>query len=478
MKNLTRLLFSAILLASFLFFTSCEKDDTEPDNQKPTLEVGDDIIGMTGKIYPINVTLNTTDGNDLTWTVIESPDDSSPEIKAVGKTSLSFKTDIAGLYKVEITSSNSQGKSSTGILTLYIGGVLPSSIRDNVVYRNLFDNEDYPDYYAPGNVQVTAGVTLEPGVVIESGADVRLWFSSNGSYLKAEGTADKNIIFRGMDKVKGSWKILHLASNNVNNKLDFVQILHAGSSNQNNQKAGLLLQSNTDTKASIKNTIISQSAGHGLYIDGNGGNITEFSNNNFSNNDGAPIRVGAEHTYMLDKASVYENNGIQAIEVAAGTNATFSNPGTIPYPGLPYHLYSSIELRADVTIEEGVTLLFSPDKRLWVTQNGAIIAVANTKPITFSGLTQLPGAWFGMEIASPSPRNVLDGVTISYGGNTGGLGANILMKGDSPGSQLTVVNCHISDSQTWGIYTRSGNAVLTHSNNTYSNNASGDLWQN
>ena len=475
MKNLTRLLFSATLLASFLFLTSCEKDDTEPDNQAPTLEVGDDIIGMTGKTYPINVTLNTTDGNELTWTVIESPDDSSPEIKPVGKTSLSFKTDIAGLYKVEISASNSAGKSGTGILTLYIGGVLPSSIRNDVVYPDLFDNEDYPDYYAPGNVQVTAGVTLEPGVVIESGADVRLWFSSNGSYLNAEGTAAKNIIFRGMDKEKGSWKALHLASNNVNNKLDFVQILHAGSSKQNNQKTGLLLQSNTNTRASIKNTTITQSGGHGLYIDGNNGNITEFSNNNFSDNDGAPIRLGGESMYMLDKASVYENNGIQAIEVV---DAVLRKTGTIPDAGLPYHFYSSLELRTAVTIEEGVTLLFSPDKRLWVTQDGAIIAVANTKAITFSGLSQTPGAWFGMEVASPSPQNKLDGVTISYGGNTGGLGANILMKGDSPGSQLTVINCHISDSQTWGIYARSGNAVLTQSNNTFSNNASGDLWQN
>lgn len=35
MKNLTRLLLSATLLTTFLFFTSCEKDDPEPDGSKP-----------------------------------------------------------------------------------------------------------------------------------------------------------------------------------------------------------------------------------------------------------------------------------------------------------------------------------------------------------------------------------------------------------------------------------------------------------
>ena len=47
MKKLNRLLFSAAFLASLLVFNACEKDDPEPDGQKPTIDVGADIIGMT-----------------------------------------------------------------------------------------------------------------------------------------------------------------------------------------------------------------------------------------------------------------------------------------------------------------------------------------------------------------------------------------------------------------------------------------------
>ena len=147
MKNLTRLLFSAVLMASLLFFNSCEKDDPEPDGQKPTMAVGADIIGMTGVTYPVNITVSDPDGNEitLTWKVITSPVGSTPIIKEIGKTSSSFTTDIAGLYKIEITANNGKGKSDTGILTLYIGGKLPSSITNKTTYPDLFENEDYPD---------------------------------------------------------------------------------------------------------------------------------------------------------------------------------------------------------------------------------------------------------------------------------------------------------------------------------------------
>lgn len=479
MKNLTKLLFSTVLMASLLFFNSCEKDDPEPDGQKPTIDVGADIIGMTDETYPVNVTVSDPDGNDitLTWKVIESPANSAPEIQEIGKTSSSFTTDIAGLYRVEITASNGQGKSDTGILTLYIGGKLPNRIDDKTTYPDLFENEDYPDYYAPNNISITAGITLEPGVIIENAADVRLWFSGNNAFLDARGTAAKNIIFRGMDKVKGSWKAIHIASNNVNNKLDYVKILHAGSSESSDQKTALFLQSNMNTQASITNTHISLSGGYGLYVDGDHGNITAFANNNFSDNEAAPIRFGGENMYVLDKNSVYQNNGIQAIEIASAgnTNVVFNNPGTVPYPGLRYHIYSSLELKTNVTFASGVTCLFDEGKRVWVTSEGAIIANAVTDPIAFKGMVEAQGAWLGFEIASPSPLNSLDGVIIRHGGSIGGRGANIYLFGASPGSKLSVTNSEISDSETWGIYKTSGAVALFESNNTFSNNAWGNI---
>ena len=479
MKNLNRLFISATLLASFLFFTSCEKDDSEPEGAQPTLELGDDIVGMTEETYPINITASDPDGNDLTltWTVIESPDGSTPEIKETGQTSLTFTTDIAGKYKVEITVSNGQGKSDTEILILYIGGKLPTSITSSTDYPNLFDNEDYPDYYAPKSIEINAGVTLEPGVVIESGSDVRFRFIGNDAFLSAEGTASKNIIFRGMDKVRGSWKNLHLASNNVNNRLDFVQILYAGSSEQSGQKTALFVQNDKETRISIKNTTIKYSDGYGLYVNGDAGNITEFSNNNFSDNTAAPIRFGAMNTYVLDKNSTFENNGIQAIELEAGTTTDFIISGTVVNAGLPYHVYSSFHLKADIIFESGVICRFDKGMSMRINADASIIANATSDPIIFEGLLAAQGAWVGITIESPSPLNHMDGVIVRHGGDINGLQGNIHLFGSTPGSQLTIVNSIISDSETWGIHSAPGDANLTQSNNEFYNNKLGDIFQ-
>ncbi len=480
MLNPTKFIFSAILLSFFLIFTSCnKKDDPVPDSQKPTIQVGDDIIGMTDISYPINITVNNPVGIDpiIKWTMIDAPNGASHEITKIGKTSFTFITDIAGLYKVEITASNEQGQSDSGILTLFIGGKLPTSIKNDVVYPNLFDDEAIPDYYATRSIEINAGLTLEPGVVIESGADVRFRVIGTDAYLNAEGTSAKNIIFHGKDKVKGSWKNLHLASNNVNNKLDFVQILYAGSSEQSGQKTALFIQNDRDTRVSIKNTTIKYSDGYGLYVNGDSGNITEFSNNNFSDNAAAPIRFGAMNTYVLDKNSVFENNGIQAIELQAGTTTDFNTSGTVVNAGLPYHVYSSFHLKADITFESGVVCRFDKGKGMRIAADAAIIAIAESDSIVFEGLVAAQGAWVGMTIESPSPLNYMDGVIIRHGGDVNGLQGNIHLFGSTPGSQLTIVNSTISDSETWGIHSSPGDADLTQSNNIFFNNKLGDILQ-
>ncbi len=479
MKNLFKTILAASFLIAALMFTSCEKDEPDADNNLPTLTVSDTIVGMTGVSNNIAIQAADPDGDvlEITWKIIESPAGSTPVIELNGMTIATFKTSIAGLYKVEVTANDGKGKTASGIATLLIGGVLPKNISTNTVYPDLFANEKYPDYYALELITVTAGLTLEPGVVIENGADVRIWISGNPAFLKAEGTDSKNIIFRGIDKVNGSWKTIHIASNNVNNKLAYVKILYAGSSEISGKKAALYLQSNTQSSMSIISTAIMFSAGYALYIDGDNGTLTKFSGNGFTKNDGACMRIGANNLLELEGLSNLYNNGIDAIEVASSgnTNAVFTKNGYIPRYNIPFHIYSSLEIRSDVSFDSGNTYLFAASKRLWVTEEGSIRAVASTKVITFDGMAGKPGSWSGIEIDSPSPKNKIDGAIITNGGYSGGRGANIYMFGDSPGSQLTITNSTISDSQTWGIWTASGSAILNESNNTFSNNALGNI---
>jgi hypothetical protein len=471
--------FYGFILIAVMTISACTKEDNNP----PTITVGNDIIGMTGTSIPMEVSSADPDNNSLTynWSVIESPTGGTANITVIGGATATFTTTVAGFYRVQITVDDGNGGTASGIVKLYIGGVLPSTISSNTTLPDLFSEEEYPDYYALQSVTISAGLTIAPGVVIENGSDVVILVNGSSAFLSAEGTASKNIIFRGQNKVKGSWRAINFTSTNVSNKLDHVTILHTGSTPISNFKTAVFIKSNVFGKLSIKNTNITESDGYAVYIDGNGGTFTEFANNNFSNNTLAPMRIGAEAVIKLDNTSVYAGNGTQAIEVfsSGNTNVRFDNSGTIRKVSVPYHFYSSAELRSTITFEPGVTCLFNSGLRLWVTSEGTLIADGTTADkITFSGLVQSAGAWFGIEIASPSVQNIIDFGIVTYGGSTAGRGANIYMFGSTPGSKLILTNSTVSNSQTYGIYTTSGSVTLTQSNNTFASNPSGNIQQN
>jgi len=480
MKNLLKITLSAGFLAAVLLYSGCKKDKQEPvdNNQQPVLNVGGDIIGMTDVISNLNISASDPDGDELEikWNIIMAPAGSDAVITSTGLFTATFFTSIPGQYEAEVVASDGKGKSASGNITLYIGGVLPNSISSNTTYPDIFESEEYPDYYALKSFNSTAGVTFAPGVVIECGSDVRFWFSTNSAYLNAEGTSMKNIIFRGIDKVKGTWKTIHIASSNVNNKLNYVRIMHAGSSTVSSKKTALFVQSNTPSKISIRNTTITQSAGYGLCVDGDEAIFTAFSDNNFSDNDAAPMCIGASQLYSLDKTSVFTNNGVQAIEVNVGTSTSLHDNGTIPALSIPYYFYSDLLIYATVNFEPGVACYFNINKRIVVIQQSGILIADGTEnqKIIFSGIEKNPGAWKGIEIDSPSTLNMINYGIVEYGGRSDGRKANIYLSG-APGAHLTITNSHISDSDTWGIFISSQNTSLTENNNTFSNNALGNI---
>jgi len=216
---------------------------------------------------------------------------------------------------------------------------------------------------------------------------------------------------------------------------------------------------------------------YALTTDGDDAVLTAFQNNNFSNNAKAPIQIGGENLYALDETSVFSDNGIQAVEIISG-RVTFDNPGMISYSSLPIHFYGEAHLRTTVNFSEGVVCLFDAGLRLWVTNEGAIIAEGTSgNEVIFSSLDESPGAWRGIELQSPSTLNKLDYCHVKYGGSTGGRGANIYMFGSSNGSYLSLSNSYVGDSQTYGIYRASGSTTLNTSSVTYANNSSGDIYE-
>jgi hypothetical protein len=484
MKKSTFNFMSVLLMSVFILFSACKKDkdsdpDTDPNNNKPTLVYSETIIGMTDVTSRIEITATDPDGDELsyTWTIIISPVGSSPVLtQQVSRAD--FITSIPGIYKVEVLVKDNKGSEAVATVNLYIGGELPSNISSSTILPDLFADEAYPDYYATRSVQITAGLTLDPGVVIECASDIQIFVNGPNAYLNASGTASKNIIFRGSEKIKGWWKTINFNSVNLNNKLDHVQVLHAGSSNIAGLKTAVYINSSASCRAAITNTLISLTDGYGLCVDGNSNGLIAYSENEFTENTAAPLALGAENLYSLDNASIYTGNGVQAVVVrtAGNGNVRFNTPGIIKALSIDYHFMSSAELQTNLTIEPGVTLLFNSGKRLWVTASGALIANGSaSEKIIFSGITSSPGAWNGIEFDSSSPENIINNAVVSHGGSSGGRKANIYMFNSS---NLTLTNSTISDSQTWGVFLAPGSTELTESNNIFSNNASGDIGGN
>jgi hypothetical protein len=482
MKKSINTFMSVLLMSTAILLSSCKKDSepvNEPENNKPTLVYNDLIIGMTDYTSQIEINATDPDGDELsyTWTIVTSPSGGSPTLNGLMNRA-DFTTSIPGIYKVEVLVKDNKGSQAIATINLYIGGELPSNISSNTILPDLFADEAYPDYYATRSVQITAGLTLDPGVVIECASDVSIFVNGANAYLSAGGSASKNIIFRGSEQIKGWWKTINFNSVNLKNKLEHVKVLHAGSSAIAGYKTAVYINSNASCRAAITNTLISMTDGYGLCVEGNNNGLIEFSENKFTDNTAAPLVVGAENLYSLDKASIYTGNGVQAIVVktAGNGNVVFSASGSIKALSIDYHFYSSAELKANITFEPGVICLFNSGKRLWVTATGALIANGSaSEKITFSGITSSPGAWNGIELGSSSPENTINNAIISYGGNSSGRKANIYM---SNPSKLSLTNSTISDSQTWGVFLAPGSTELTESNNIFSNNASGDIGGN
>ncbi|MBK7650367.1 MAG: hypothetical protein IPJ20_05880 [Flammeovirgaceae bacterium] len=118
MKKLQNSIFLCSLLAMMLVFSACTDDEPTPDNDAPTLTVGDDLIGMTGTALNINVTASDPNGDAIqsTWTVQNSPAGSSATITKISETQASFTTTIAGLYTIEIKVEDNKGGMVTGTL--------------------------------------------------------------------------------------------------------------------------------------------------------------------------------------------------------------------------------------------------------------------------------------------------------------------------------------------------------------------------
>ncbi|MGM0575163.1 MAG: hypothetical protein ACQEXJ_05475 [Myxococcota bacterium] len=134
---------------------------------------------------------------------------------------------------------------------------------------------------------------------------------------------------------------------------------------------------------------------------------------------------------------------------------------------------------ATLTIEPGAILEFEADTDLTVSGDGRLSAIGTEEePILLTGTAETPGWWDGVVFTDARhPDNVLDRVTIEYGGGNAHHGstepANLTVGRSLYDASVTVTRSTFRHSGGFGLFVHSNGAMPGSGANTYHDNESG-----
>jgi hypothetical protein len=296
---------------------------------------------------------------------------------------------------------------------------------------------------------------------------------NEGGELIATGEAGKKIRFTGKEALKGYWAGILFFSRSTANELTHTEILNAGSTAMvSGVKAGVLVSE--AARLTLKNTLISRSGGYGLYL--NPGSILGgFSQNTFSHNAAAPLRLTANHVPGLDAASLFTaENGANAVEVM---QSEISGTPEARWPAFsdntPFRFTGQVTARTGWKLSPGITIEVAEDQYIEVAE-GYLLAVGTPeKKITFTGAVKTTGSWNGIILYPRSASNRMEHVRVSYAGGDellSGIRSSVIL---THNASLLLTQSSISNSGGYGICIFDRNATLNAdaaTANTFSSN--------
>jgi hypothetical protein len=364
---------------------------------------------------------------------------------------------------------------------------LTTNLSEDITKDRVLKNTDAAiDYVLTTIIDVSAKLTIEPGVVIVAKAGSGMDFGPTGSIV-AIGTADKPIILRSESNLRGGWLgIIFSSSNNPVNELTYVTISDGGSASFNGNatlKANIRLEGSSQIK--MKNSTINNSAGYGiLETKFDNATFNEFTNNAFTNNIDFPIYIADKNAHKIGNTSTFANNTKNYIALVQDNFQGLGAEMIWPKQAVPY-LFNDVDgliigyytTPGGLTLEAGVTLLFSAGSKIVIGDNSdetGFLKINGTaaNPVTIGGLESIKGYWQGIFVNTPSVRNIWTYANIAYGGSKGPTSstsskANVVVDDGN----LNINNCTSNNSQGCG-YTKSSKGVITGTQTGTSNTSS------
>ncbi len=132
---------------------------------------------------------------------------------------------------------------------------------------------------------VSGDLTIQAGAILEFAAGAELNVGGTGSLI-AIGTSTNRIQFRGATPTAGHWEGITITSGNTNNRLEFADVSHTGSSNT---KQGAVYM-NGASALSIKDSSFSNNSFYGIFRASAGSILTDLGGNTFVSNPSGNIR--------------------------------------------------------------------------------------------------------------------------------------------------------------------------------------------
>ena len=471
---------------SLLVLAGCDSSGPNTQNQPPSVDV---TVSSSTVDVGTQVTLDgsgTSDPNDdnlsYNWS-LDAPSGSNASLSDVSAQQPTFTPDVAGDYTatLDVSDGDATSSESTTITAQSSTTELSGTISSD---STLTADEDY---LVTGTVEIEDGATLtiEPGTHLPFESEAALNINSN-SVLDANGTSSEPITMTATegDEQQGWWGGVAIYSAEPNNRLNHVEIRHAGS-----EVPGLLAEGGGlavagDASVTLTNATIAQSGTFGVYLDGTGAELDGFSNNTFSDNADAPVYVPFTSIGAIDGGSTFADGTTVRIWGAtlSGSDATVTAlNGDTPYRFTDGS--SDVGQDATLTVDPGVEMRFASGVGLNVDDVASAVLSADgssENPIRMTATegNEEAGWWRGIAIYSGNANNLLDHVIIRHGGSdVPGLlaeGGGLALAG---GASVTLTNTTIAQSGTFGLYLDGTGAELDgFSENSFSGNTDAPVY--
>ncbi|MCF8303705.1 MAG: right-handed parallel beta-helix repeat-containing protein [Bacteroidales bacterium] len=145
-----------------------------------------------------------------------------------------------------------------------------SDVTEEATWVNL--NGD-AKYGVTGKLDIKAGLNIDPGAWLEMDEDIKIRIIESG-YLNAQGTASDSITFTSSNVSGGiKWAGILYETPNLNNKLAFVKVLHAGGAEfdlDNFEDIKANIAGDTEGVLLLENSRVGFSDSYGVYFQGAG----------------------------------------------------------------------------------------------------------------------------------------------------------------------------------------------------------------